>query len=200
MNSKRFFFLIISLVCLTILLSGVGFYFVQQKLNQRATSLSKLKADIDAIDVRIKDSKSALTQYDDLRFIDAIAADVLPPNKVQSDLIEELYELSDRASVTIRSISFESPAGTQVNDPSLTQTKPLEGVKGVFTLPASIAYEADTYSELIKFLSNLEINRRKLQVSRLSVTPTTETIAGGGNATRIVGYQGQIELNVYVRP
>lgn len=200
MTSKKIFFAIIIGIALTIVLASLAFYYVEQRLTNRATNLSKLKADIDAIDVRIKEAQSALLQYEDLKFIDDVAADVLPPNKVQSNLVEELYTLSNKANVTIRSISFESPGGAQVKDPSLSQTKPLEGVGGVFTLPASLTYEASTYDRVLKFLTNLEENRRKLQVSRLNITPVKENLPGGGNAERIVGYQGQIELNVYVRP
>ena len=200
MNAKRNFFLLIGAIGLGILISALAFYWLNGRLNERATVLSKLKADIDAVDVRIAEAQSTLAQFEDLKFIDAIASDVLPPNKVQSDLVQELYQLSRQAGVTVRSISFEATGGTQVNNPSLSQTKPLDGVSGVFTLPTHISYESGTYNQFLKFLSNLEINRRKLQISRLNVSPIKEPIPGGGGATRIVGYQGQIELNVYVRP
>lgn len=200
MTPKRVFFAVIIGVVALIGITGLGFYLVSQQLSKRAVNLSKLKADIDAVDVRIEDAQNALSQYEELRFIDEIANDVLPPDKVQSNLVSELYVLSSSAGVTIRAISFEAPGGTQVNDPSLTQTKALEGVNGVFVLPASIAYETSSYNNFLRFLGNLEENRRKLQVSRLNISPVTENIPGGGNATRITGYQGQIELNVYVRP
>lgn len=200
MNAKKVFYVLLGGIGLSILLGGLAFYWLSGQLSQRATNLSKLKADIDAVDARIAEAQSTLTQYQDLKFIDSIANDVLPPDKVQSNLVEELYTLSSGAGVTVRSISFEAPGGTQVSDPSLTQTKPLEGVAGVFVIPTSIAYETSTYGQFLKFLTNLESNRRKMQISRLSVSPVREAVPGGGNQTRITGYQGQIELNVYVRP
>lgn len=200
MSPKKFFFMLIGAIGLSIVIFGLTFYWLNGRLSSRATVLSKLKADIDAVDARIAEAQSTLIQFEDLKFIDSIASDVLPPEKVQSDLVEELYQLSSRAGVTVRSISFEAPGGGQVANLSLTQTKPLEGVNGVFTLPTSIAYEADTYNQFLRFLSNLEANRRKLQISKLSVSPIKEEVSGGGSSSQIVGYQGQIELNVYVRP
>lgn len=198
MTPRRVFLIMMSAIILTTVLGAAGFYYIEGRLATRGANLSKLKADVDAIDVRIKEAQSALIQYGDLKFIDTVAADVLPPSKVQSDLVEELYTLSERAGAVIRSISFETPGGS-VGDPSLSQTKPLEGISGVFTLPASVAYEATTYDQVLRFLTNLEENRRKLQVSRLNISPIKETLSGSGSE-RITGYQGQIELNVYVRP
>jgi Tfp pilus assembly protein PilO len=194
-----FFVLLIGLV-LFIGISAAGFYLTRQQLKQKAANLSTLKADVDAVDDSITDAKNVISQYEELSFIDDIASDVLPPNKVQSDLVEEIYTLANEAGITIRTINFVSPGGTPTTDPSLTQTVQLEGIPGVYSLPTSVSYEASNYNQFVNFLEKLEENRRKLQISRLGINPVRETIQGGGNSTFVSGYQGTLELNVYVRP
>lgn len=200
MTPKKTFFLMLGGVLVVLGLAGFGYYFTRQQLYDKTASLSKVKADVDAIDDSIEDTKNVLAQYEDLSFIDAIASDVLPPEKVQSDLIEQIYTLANEAGVTLRTINFTSPQGTPTTDPSLTQTVPLEGVAGVHSLPVSLSYETDNYSGFIRFLEKLEENRRKLQVGRLGINPVKESVEGGGSTTRVTGYQGTLELNVYVRP
>jgi len=187
-------------ILLSLVLAATGYYFTRRQLQEKAISLSGLKAAIDATEDSTSDVKNLLQQYEDLSFIDDIASDVLPPEKVQSDLVEQIYTLANEAGVTLRSINFTSPEGTAISDPSLTQTEPLEGIVGVFSLPATITYETSQYNNLISFLRKLEDNRRKLQIAKLGISPVKEPIAGSGSATRITGYAGQLELNVYVRP
>lgn len=200
MTPKRMFFVMLGAVVLLLSLASGGYYYTRQQLKEKSVSLSKLKADIDAIDDSVADAKKVLQQYDDLSFIDNIANDVLPPEKIQSDLVEQIYILANEAGVTVRTVTFTSPGGKPTSDPTLTQTVPLEGISGVYALTATLGYESNTYNNLVNFLKKLEGNRRKLQISSIVINPTRESIEGGGNATQVIGYQGSLELNVYIRP
>ncbi|HEX9679559.1 MAG TPA: hypothetical protein VGA08_02990 [Candidatus Saccharimonadales bacterium] len=200
MSPKKSFILLLASLLVVLGLTASGFYFAKTQLAKRALSLSQLKADVDAIDIRVQQAQTVLVQYEDLGFIESIAQDVLPPTKVQSNFIGEIYKIGNQADVVLRSITFTTPSGRQVTDPNLTQTTPLDGVSGVFVLSANITYETNAYAKFLNFLTNLEKNRRKLQISNLTINPIKEEIVGTNNSTRIVGYQGQLEVNVYVRP
>lgn len=200
MTPKKMFFILLGGLLVVLSLSATGFYLTRKQLKQKAANLSVLKADVDAVDDSIEEAKKVLAQYEDLEFIDEIALAVLPPDKVQSNLISEIYTLANEAGVTIRALSFTSPEGTPTTDPSLTQTIKLEGAPGVYSLPTTVTYESSSYNRLVNFLKKLETNRRKLQISRLGISPVRETVTGGGNSTTVTGYQGSLELNVYVRP
>lgn len=200
MSPKQMFFIILAVLGLLLAGGGLVYHRTRGQLSQKSDSLGELKADIDAIDDSIEDVKNVLAQYDDLAFINEIASDVLPPSKVQSDLVGQLYTLANESGVLIRTLNFVSPEGTPTAEPNLTQTKPLEGVGGVFVLPINLSYETGSYSNFVQFLKKIEANRRKLQISRLGVNPVKDTVEGGGNATQVTGYQGDLEINVYVRP
>lgn len=199
MTPKKGFYSLLIGSFVLIALIAAGYYFTRQQLKSKSTDLSHLKAELDVLDERIIGAQKAINQYKELSFIDDVASSVLPPDKIQSNLVGELYALSAESSVSIRSLSFQSSGGQQISDPDLTQTSPLEGVNGVFSLPIDIDYTSGSYNSMLIFLEKLESNRRKFQVSRINISPIIETIPGT-ILTRITGYQGQIQTNVYVRP
>jgi type II secretory pathway component PulM len=74
---------------------------------------------------------------------------------------------------------------------NITQAQPVEGIPGVFEMEINITSDVANpvkYSDLIRFLEQLEQNRRTARVSSISITP----VEGGINFS--------LSLGVFIRP
>jgi Tfp pilus assembly protein PilO len=187
MKSKRMFFVIVAVLLLSIFGGGVIYYFADQYLSKKAQDISQLKAELDVIQLKIDGAIQAEKDLEELNFIKEIANQVLPPEKIQSNIVGDLVKFGEDTGVTVRGISFTptSSTGEQLN---LSQTKPLDGVPGVNALPMTLSVNG-RYEEILNFLRKLETNRRKMQVDNLMLTPQPD----GGDIT------ATLIINVYVR-
>lgn len=186
MTPKRAFIMIGAVVALTILGGGTIYYFADQYLSTKAKQISTLKADLEIIEFKISNARKAETELERLSFIKDIADEVLPPEKIQSDVVGELINFARSSNVRLDGINFQPTEA--VSAVAISQTKPLEGVPGVNTLPITLTINAE-YENLLAFLENIEGNRRKMQVEKMSLAPEESTGKINSN----------IEINVYVR-
>lgn len=186
MSAKKAFIIICSLVLLTLVGGGAVYYFADQYLSRKAHEISVLKADLEIVELKIATARQAETDLERLSFIKDIADEVLPPDKIQSDVVGELVEFARDANVRLDAINFQ-PTDTQAQVP-ISQTEPLQGVPGVNTLPITLTING-SYNNILEFLKNIETNRRKMQVETMSLSPDAETGRLSSN----------IEVNVYVR-
>lgn len=186
MSSKKAFYLIIATVVLTLLVGGVVYYYADQYLSHKAKEISVLKADLEIVELKIANARKAEQDLEKLGFLSDIVDEVLPPEKIQSNVVAELVSFAADANVRLDSIGFEA---TDIKSTvPVSQTKPLQGVNGVNTLPISLTINGN-YNNLLRFLENIETNRRKMQVDSLSLSPNIES----------GGISSSITINVYVR-
>jgi Tfp pilus assembly protein PilO len=187
MRPKQAFFGILGVLVLTLVGGGGIYYMADSYLNEKAGTISQLKAEQEIIELQIANANRAQQALDDLSGLDAVIDSVLPPQKIQSNLIGELVVFAERSGVDLDSISF-APTDTGVLDEeSLSQTEPVPGVPGVNALPVNLNISGN-YNNTLRFLQDIEDNQRKMQVETISLAPQEDT--GQINSTLVI--------NVYV--
>lgn len=182
----------ISLVAIAvIILSGV--FLADSKLSDLAINTSKLKAEIEVTNKKLDNYELTKVKIDELSYVKDLAAKILPQSEDQSVVVAELSDFAKRSNLTTGSISFVVDDTLVSKDPAAAaaaaKTKPPDGVKIVpveFTVSGSASYE-----DVLSFLKYIEQNRRKMQVTEISLTPDSEK---NGSLKEI-----SISLNLFVK-
>lgn len=209
MNPKRFFYVMIGSLCLlTILIIG-GVFGGNQLLQKKSQKLVELKAQNKAIEeqqVSLLQAKKDIEKYSQLN---AITKAIVPQDKDQAKTVREINAIANQNGITLKEVTFTNstlgqaqavkpaegsagaPAPATPAAPVITQVKPVEGIKGVFSLEITITpKEAIAYNNFLSFLEGLEQNRRTAHVSKISINPTKD----GRSLTF------SLTLNAYVKP
>ncbi len=191
MNAKRFYFVSIGLVALLLVGLGGALYFMNSFLQKSSDKLVQAKLESRVAEERETyyiQAKKDLEKYKD---IGETLVKVLPKDKDQAKAVAEIGRIADETGIKIQQISFPSSAlgekkaaaattttttPAAAATPSVTQTKPVEGVSGVLGIETNIVFQSSdatrlTYSQVLSFLEKIEKNRRTMQVSSISITP-----------------------------
>lgn len=200
MNSKRFHYVMIGLTCFLGVMIIVATIGASNLLKQRSKKLYdvKLKAQVlDQQKLGLNKAKKDIAKYSEL---ERQATVIVPQDKDQAAVIRELVNLGKQSKVEISAINFPSSSlGSSSKSSSarksapLTQTQPVSGLKGVYTLPITVQVlnTPVKYDDLIRFLERLEQNRRTSQVSNISIQPVS------GNPENI---NFTLTVNAYIKP
>lgn len=201
MNPRRFSYLMIFLVVL-LLMAVIGATAAgDMLLRNQSDKLSNLKAQDQVIkeqEVSLAQAKSDIQKYTQL---DEIAKSVVPQDKDQAKTVREINAIAAESGISLQQISFDTsnlglPAasGSAKNSQSLSQVKPVEGIKGVYSLEVTVSSGESnpvSYYRFLNFLEKLEANRRTAHVSTISVTPSEKN---RGDVTF------SLVLNAYLKP
>lgn len=158
--------------------------------NRQSNKLSGLKAENEAIkqqQISLAQAKADLQKYENL---DKIAKTIVPQDKDQAKTIREINAIASQSGVSIQQINFDastlggpvisstsgssSTTGSASAGPSITQVKPVAGITGVYALDIIVSSGTSSpvpYDRFLKFLENLENNRRTAHVISIDVTP-----------------------------
>lgn len=155
-------------------------------LEQQQTGLIKAKSDI--------------AKYSNL---EEITQNIVPQDKDQARAVREIVSLAAQSGIALKSFIFASsnlgnkaPAGsdTTAKTPSVSQAKPVEGIKGVYSVEVSIMPQNRvSYPQFINFLQRLEKNRRTSQVSQIKINP-------GDTSARTPSIDFSLNVNIFVKP
>lgn len=193
MNAKRFYFVSIGLVALLLLGLGAALFFMNSFLQKSSDKLVQAKLESRVAEERETyyiQAKKDLEKYKD---VGETLVKVLPKDKDQAKAVAEIGRIADETGIKIQQISFPSSALGEKKaaaatttttttttpapaTPSVTQTKPVEGVSGVLGIETNVVFQSSdatklTYSQVLSFLEKIEKNRRTMQVSSISITP-----------------------------
>ncbi len=147
-----------------------GLYFSNKKLTALATDTSRLKADIEISQKQITAYQATKAKVDSLDYVDELANKVLPQDKEQSAIVAELSQFALRARLSVAEINF--PDKPQAKSSSKTKSAT---PKGVDVMPITIKFKEDSkYESILTFLRSVEDNRRKMQVTNISLKPDEE--------------------------
>src|SRR5690606_35283341 len=83
-----------------------GYCFADKQLASRSKEISDLRAENDALDQYLINANQAQENLDRLSSFNEIIDEVLPDNKIQSNLVGELLAIAGSAGVTLDSINF----------------------------------------------------------------------------------------------
>lgn len=192
MTPKKAYILML-IVLLATIAGSFGVLYVSDKLLAgRASDISRLKAEDQALDTNILTANKNQQTLQELAYVNELAKEVLPPEKIQSNLLGEVLANAEDAGIFLSSIAFSGSIDEK--NPQLSQTVELKDVPGVRALQFTVDMSSISYSQLLDFLENLEKNRRKMQVESLTITPELEDDQQSDKVS------ANITVNVYIKP
>ncbi|MBC7868632.1 hypothetical protein H7X69_00425 [Candidatus Saccharibacteria bacterium] len=151
-------------VIVLLVLSAVGFYFGQNWLRTMATSVSQTVADSKASGGDVTSLKKI--QADLLArqgIVDKAGSIMSSSQNYQTKVIEDLAKYAAEANIIISNYSFAAP--TAAAPTTGAAAAPATGATSVtVTLTSPI-----TYTKLLKFMSAIESNLPKMQVSSINL-------------------------------
>ncbi len=217
MNAKRFNYLMMGVLALLVVTGGAVAYFSNQYLQTKAANVASIKAELAGVEAKESTfvrSRNELKQHEELK---ASIDRILPQDKDQARAIRELFAIAEESGIRITNITFptsELGRKTQTAKPqtttegaqpqtqsqatnAVTQAKPVEGISGVLGISASVGFDKAapnqpiTFERFQQFLQKLELNRRTMQVSQVTITPTNQ---GEGE------FDFSVNLTIFVKP
>ncbi len=203
MSSKKFSYLMVGLVIL-LFAAIVGMTIAGDLLLQKqADKLSGLRAQNQVTkeqEVSLAQARADIKKYTSL---DEIAKTVVPQDKNQAKTVREINSIAAKSGITLQQIAFDTSSlgltatgstTPNTSNQNLSQVKPVQGISGVYSLAITVSSGEDnpiSYYEFLKFLENLEANRRTAHVSSITVTPSE-------NNPSNVSFS--LILNAYLKP
>ena len=177
-----------AIVVLILAIFGV-MYVGDARLATLANETAKLKAEVLVNDKQIATYKLTEAKVESLSYVNELASKVLPPDQEQSVIVAEVSEFASRSRLEIDQINFIDAGKNKVSrNPKSTLSIP----SGVAIIPISVQFKAGSqYANILEFLKTIESNRRKMQVTNVSLTPNPEN--------RQELNQVSISLNLYAK-
>ena len=171
-------------------LTVAGLYFANLKLTKVATETSRLKAQTEIGNQQILAYEKTQKKISALGYIDELAAKVLPADAEQSLVVAELSQFALRSRLAVDQITFASTDASASRAPVKNAKNTIP--KGVSVIPINIKFQSGAkYEYLLDFLKSLESNRRKMQVTNISLTPDLK------DRTKLS--RVSLDMNLYVK-
>lgn len=182
-------------ITILLLVVGVsaGVYLADKQLNAIATDTARLRAQVEISDKQLSAYQLTKQKVDSLSYVEELAGKVLPEEQEQSLTVAEISQFALRARLAVEDITFVDTEKTAVTKGKAGDKKTKSTIpKGVSVIPMSIKFQdGSRYDYLLEFLRSVEDNRRKMQVTNISLTPDADNRALLKSVT--------VELNLYVR-
>jgi len=185
-------FLKIAILLMVLVIAG-GIYLADKQLKSVAEDTARLRAQVEIGEKKLGTYQSTKEKVDSLNYVQELAAKVLPEEQEQSLTVAEISQFALRARLAVEDITFVE-AGKTVTKKSKTDDKKTKSTipKGVTVTPISVKFQdGSRYDYLLEFLKSVEENRRKMQITNISLTPDEDNRALLKTVT--------VELNLYVR-
>lgn len=187
MNAKKFYYGMIALLCAMIAGAGAMIYFGSSFMQKSSVNLVNAKLESFTTEEKEKSYLQARKDLEKYKDLDELANKILPKNKDQAKAVSELYKIASESGIVIDKIQFptstlgQKAAATTTSTAKdtaataaspVTQAKAVEGLTSVLGIDIEVSSaKGMKYSNMIKFLQKIELNRRSLQVKKISVTP-----------------------------
>lgn len=208
MTAKRLYFILLASMGLLVVGAGAMVYFGYNFMSKSSDSLVNAKLENIAIEeqeINYAKARKDLEKYEDLG---VLLRDVLPKEKDQALAVRELYNIGDETNISVDSIQFpasslgQKPATTAggttpttTTNSTVTQAKAVEGLSGVLGIDVELTLKPKSgtsipYDNMIQFLQKVELNRRSMQIKKITVTPDAKN----------GGLTFNITLTIFVKP
>ena len=180
MTSKRVFYILTAALGLTVLGFVGGAYGLSAFLQQQSTSVISARsktASLEQQQTQLNIAKASIAKYQD---VGKIAKSIVPQDKDQAQAIREIVNIASASGVSLGNITFPSSTlgvtgGAAKAD--LSQLKAAQGISGVYIMQLTVqsnSAQPIPYDKYVKFLADLERNRRTALVSGMTVQPDTK--------------------------
>ena len=151
----------------------LGLFFADKKLTDAANSTTQLKAQAEIDSKRLENYELTKIKIEELGYVKDIAKQILPDSENQSVIVAELAEFGRRSNLQTGSITFAEAAKTTSKDPKDKAANKVP--EGVAVVPVVFTVsETAQYQDLLNFLKYIEQNRRKMQITQISLTPNLD--------------------------
>lgn len=211
MNAKKLYMILVGGIIGLSVVSLALLYVAGLIMQKSANNLVSVKLDNLALDEQEKaylQARKDLEKYKDLA---ATIENVLPKSKDQARAVREIYKIGDESNIAIDKISFSSSTlGQKTSSVStssksttqvLSQAKAVDGMPGVLGVDMDMALRSSkssksyiSYSDLLNFLQKVELNRRSMQIKKLSVE-VDPTATSKDNISGV-----DITVTIFVKP
>ncbi len=213
MNSKKFYFILLSTVGLLIIALIGGAYFADGLFKKQAGVLLEARSKSLALESKQQQLIKAKNDIVKYKSLGEIAKSVVPQDKDQAQTIREIVKLADASGIKLGSITFpsstlgaalaapvkpvEPTAGAAAPAPVAapqSQLKAVPDIPGVFDLAIIVQSDSTApadYGQFIDFLAALENNRRTAIVSGITLTPDTKDPS-------LISFT--LNINEYIKP
>jgi len=179
----------------TILIGGIGFYFIQQNLNNFAVEVSHVSEDAHTSDNDIaalqKLQKQLAENQDNIKRTNSIVADS-KSYQYQDQIIRDLNTYAARSGIGITRFSFDesgSGATAAQKAPAAGTAAQPQTISGLKSTSVSITLKTPTqYKNLMNFVHAIEQNLTKMQIAGLSLTKGENSSEVSINALTIEVY------------
>jgi Na+-translocating ferredoxin:NAD+ oxidoreductase RnfG subunit len=186
---------------------GALVYTGNKLLVKESNKLLELKAISQVLESQTTGLSQAKQDVQKYKGIEEITQSVVPQDKDQARAVREIVELARQSGIELKSITFpasnlgnaaRTPTGSSSSAKAkpvagLSQAKPVEGIKGVYSVELSIEPVGEVnYYKFIDFISKLENNRRTSQVSRIRIDQPANK-----NSQNI---DFSLTINIFVKP
>ena len=181
-----------------LVLSGWIVHYANTQLALTSSALTSLRTDIANLEHKREGlQKAKVILNDNSHTLDTLSK-VIPEDKDQARIVEEIYSIASKAGVNIESVGFPastlgSPAvkavtptvdnstsapKTTTPPKNVSQATPLKDIPGVQAIDLSIgAINSKTlpagsgvrYSEMMSFIRQIERNQRAIQITALGI-------------------------------
>jgi Tfp pilus assembly protein PilO len=189
MTPRKMNYVLKGMIVLLLIVTGVGLYFANQKLTSTASETSKLKAQVEIGQKQLKTYEATKAKVDSLDYVEDLASKVLPQEQEQSLTVAELSQFATRSRLAVSEITFAETGSKSKTTKSKTKTAI---PKGVTVIPLTIKFKSGSkFDYLLEFLKSVEENRRKMQVTNISLTPN--------ETDRSLLESVSVDINLYVR-
>jgi len=191
MTPKKIFYSMCAGLVLTITGVGYSLYLANTQLKQRALDISQLNAEVDTLDTQIDNARTLKSELEDLQEVSRLTSEVLPAEKSQENIVGELVQIATNRNITLNSINFTGGAGGPAG--GVTQSEKVDGIPGVFSLKVQTSFES-SYSTILELLRDLENNKRRFEVTDISISPNQTETAG----TPL--FNASLDIVTYIKP
>ena len=209
MTANKLRYILISALILLFFASAAGFYFVQNLLRAYAKETSSLNSEAAICDqnlAALKNIESYLAAHQqDQDLAQKVVADS-KEYRYQNEIVSDISDFADKSGIHITSYDFSSSkdgaAGSTSSTPSTsTTTTPsatpsggaAAGTSSLKSTTVNVSIQSPVnYTKLLNFISLIEQNTTKMQISGISLTRSDE-----GGKSKVSSESFDIE--VYVR-
>lgn len=193
MTSKKFFYILISVVVLLCIALVAGAKVAANLLAGKSDKLVALQLQQQSLDSETTQLATAKQQTKKYTPLAEIAKSIVPQDKNQAEAVREIVKIAHNNGISLGSITFpKSDLGNGKSQVNLSQLTSVKDIPGVYSLPITImSGQSVSYNSFINFLSQLEHNRRTAQVTNISLQPDSKN-SGDLSFT--------ISVNEYIKP
>lgn len=211
-SARQLRFLLLGLLGLAIVTFLAILFLGMGTLSKKSSDMVDLKLKSKTLDAQLTSLGVAKKQVEQYSYFNDVARTVLPTDKDQAKAVLAVFQLAKESGIAVASVTFPtsnlgggagSASATGSASSAVSQARPVEGIKGLYSLQLTIAPDialtvpADkvaTYPKFLDFLRKIERDRRTAQITEVSIQPRNEPSLPGQaiNFTLII--------NVFMRP